>query len=163
MTTKIDWPMGLKPSIRATKSREETVGFREAPVTSGPSFIEPFSNDTPVFYDVQFIFEKGGARAFQSWLRINRMITNAPFFNFPIVIEDPNVETQQARFTLEGYPQLIGETGYTFTYAATLLIRNIVTEDEDYDNFILQLGEATGFMQDQFLCNLDIVLNSRRA
>lgn len=157
----IDWPKGLRPALKASKSRNEIVGFRESPVTSGPSFIEPFSDDTPVFYNVQFTFTKDEARAFQSWLRIHRMKTNAPFFNFPMLIEDPNVLTQEARFTLSGYPQLNSETTYTYTYSAEILIRKIVTEDDD--DFILELSEATGYMANQWMSNLDIVLNSNRA
>lgn len=162
-TTTIDWPSGLRPSVKASKDREETVGFRESPVTSGPSFIEPFSEDTPVFYNVQFVFTKGEARAFQSWLRAHRMKTRAPFFNFPLVIEDPNTENQQARFTLGGYPQLTGDTNATFTYSARILIRTLETDDEEHDEFILKLGESTGFIQDAFLSDLDKVLNTARS
>lgn len=158
----INWPTGLRPSIKASKSRDEVVGFRESPVTSGPSFIEPFSEDTPVFYNVEFIFTKNEARAFQSWLRVNRMKTNAPFFNFPILIEDPNVDTQEARFTLDGYPQLRSETNAIFTYSARILIRKIVSEDEAHDDFILQLSELTGYMADSWMSDFDRVLNSPR-
>ena len=159
----IDWPKGLRPSLKATKSRNEVVGFRESPVTSGPSFIEPFSEDTPVFYNVEFLFTKSEARAFQSWLRINRMKTNAPFFNFPLTIEDPNVDGQEARFTLDGYPQLRNETNFSFGYSARILIRKIITEDEEHDDFILQLSEATGYMADSWMSDLDRVLNTPRA
>lgn len=158
----ISWPTGLRPAIRASKSRDEVVGFRESPVTSGPSFIEPFSDDTPIFYNVQFIFTKGGARAFQSWLRLHRMKTLAPFFDFPLVIEDPNVATQEARFLLDGYPQLTAETGGTFTYSAQMLIRKIISEDEAHDEFILQLGELTGYRQDVWFSDFDRVINTPR-
>jgi hypothetical protein len=158
----INWPTGLRPSIKASKSRDEIVGFRESPVTSGPSLIEPFSDDTPVFYSVQFIFTKDEARAFQSWLRINRIKTNSPFFNFPLLIEDPNVDTQEARFTLDGYPQLVSETNSIFTYSGRILIRKIISEDEAHDGFILQLSEATGYMADPWMSDLDRVLNTPR-
>ncbi len=158
----IDWPKGLRPSIKSAKSRSEVVGFRESPVTVGPSFIEPFSDDTPVFYDIQFIFTKDEARAFQSWLRIHRMKTNAPYFNFPLVIEDPNVKAQEARFILDGYPQLTSETNYTFSYSARILVRKIITEDEDNDEFIFQLSEATGYMADPWLSDFDRVMNMDR-
>lgn len=158
----INWPAGLRPSLKSSKSRDEVVGFRESPVTSGPSFVEPFSEDTPVFYNVGFTFTKDEARAFQSWLRINRIKTMSPFFNFPLVIEDPNVENQEARFTLEGFPQLTGETGFTFTYSAQLLIRNLTVEDEEHDEFILKLSEATGYRADPWLSDFDRVLNTAR-
>lgn len=159
----ITWPAGLRPALKATKSRNEIVGFRESPVTSGPSFIEPFSDDTPVFYSVSFTFTKGEARAFQSWLRINKVKTNSPFFTFPLLVEDPNVESQEARFTLNGYPQLNSETNSMFSYSAEILIRKIITEDELHDDFILELSESTGYTANQWLGNLDIVLNSPRA
>ncbi len=158
----ISWPNGLRPAIKASKSRDEVEGFRESPVTSGPSFIEPFSDDTPVFYSVQFILTKGEARAFQSWLRLNRIKTLSPFFDFPLVIEDPNVATQEARFILGGYPQLTGDTGSTFTYSAQMLIRKIVSEDEPFDEFILQLGELTGYRQDVWFSDFDRVINTPR-
>lgn len=158
----IAWPNGLRPSLKASKSRNEVVGFRESPVTSGPSFIEPFSDDTPVFYDINFTFTKDEARAFQSWLRIHRMKTNAPFFTFPLLIEDPNVDGQEARFTRDGYPQLRTETNFSFSYSAKILIRKIVTEDEAHDDFILELSEATGFNSGAWTSTLDIVLNAER-
>ena len=158
----INWPVGLRPSIKASKSREEVVGFRESPVTSGPSFIEPFSEDTPVFYNVEFIFNKNESRAFQSWLRVNRMKTNAPFFDFPILIEDPNTSTQEARFTLNGYPQLRSETNAIFTYSARILIRKIIAADEPNDAFILQLSELTGYMPESWMSDFDRVINTVR-
>lgn len=158
----IDWPTGLRPALKASKSRDEVVGFRESPVTVGPSFIEPFSDDTPVFYDIEFFFTKDEARAFQSWLRIHRIKTNSPFFNFPLAIEDPNVDTQEARFILDGYPQLKSESNYTFSYSARILIRNIVTEDEDHDDFILELSEATGFRASAWSSDFDVLLNETR-
>ena len=78
------------------------------------------------------------------------------------MIEDPNVDNQEARFTLDGYPQLTNETNYTFSYSATILIRKIVTEDEANDDYILQLSEATGYQADPWMSNLDVVLNTAR-
>ncbi len=158
----INWPTGLRPSLKASKSRDEVIGFRESPPSVGPSFVEPFSDDTPVFYDISLTFSKSEARAFQSWLRLHKMKTNAPFFNFPLVIEDPNVANQEARFLLDGYPQLTGETNYTFSYSARILIRKIVTQDEAYDEFLLQLGELTGFRTDEWTSDFDLVLNTAR-
>ncbi len=160
-TATITWPENLRPALRASKSRQETVGFRESPVTSGPSFVEPLSEDNPEFYDVSFIFTPQEARVFQAWLRVHRMKTLAPFFMFPIVIEDPNVDNQEARFTVDGYPQLTSNNSL-FTYSARLLIRNVESLDLENDEFILKLGIATGNRPTSFSSDLDILLNGDR-
>ncbi|MDB4306026.1 hypothetical protein N9980_00505 [bacterium] len=155
----IKWPVGLRPSLRASKSRQEVVGFRESQPTVGPSFIEPFSEDTPSFYDVEFIFTTGEARTFQAWLAFHQMKTYAPFFDFPLVIEDPNVDTQEARFLLDGYPKLTGNN-VLYKYSAKLLIRKLDRPDDANAEFILQLGESTGYKPTIFSSGLDIAINS---
>lgn len=158
----INWPTNLRPALKASKSRSQTVGFRESSPTVGPSFVEPFSDDTPTIYNIQFTFTKGEAAAFQSWLRINQIRFLSPFFNFPLKIEGlTQAATQEARFTVSGYPQLTSETNAIFTYSAQILIRSLDIPDEAYDEFLLELGEATGYKQLQFMSELDFIVNTQ--
>ena len=129
----LKWLDGLGgPQINGY-SREEVVGFIENDLAAGPAFIEVFSDDTPQFHSVSYIFKRGDARRFEMWLRENKVKSRSPWFDGPIPTPDNTVETQECRFTADGYPQLTGQSsGGTFTYSAKLLTRSIVNNDDDY-------------------------------
>lgn len=130
----IKWPDGLRGPLVSSYSRNEVVGFLESELTSGPSFVTPITDDNPSFHSVTYQLKSGDARRFQQWLRVNRMKTRAPWFDGPLITEDASVEYQECRFTSDGYPQLTGKTiGGIYTYKATLLTREIVTNDEGYE------------------------------
>ena len=129
----ITWPDGLHGPLISNFSREETVGFIESELASGPSFITPLSDDTPSFHSMTFQFKRGDARRFQQFLRVNSMKLYSPWFNMPLVTEDRSIEYQEARFTASGYPQLASVTsGGIHTYNAQVITRSIETTDEDY-------------------------------
>ena len=129
----ISWPANLRGPLISSYSREEVVGFRENNVAAGPAFIEIFSEDTPQFHNVTYQFKSGDARLFQVWLRENKVKSHSPFFDGPIVTEDQSVETQECRFTADGYPQLQSKSiGGIYTYSARLLTREIVNNDDAY-------------------------------
>ena len=133
METDLNWPDGLPGPQITSFSREEVVGFKESPLATGPSFIEIFSEDTPQFHNVTYLFKSGDARRFQMWLRENKFKSHSPWFNGPLVTEDRSVETQVCRFTASGYPQLTGvSVNGTKTYSAQLLTREIGNNDDDY-------------------------------
>lgn len=130
----INWPTGLRGPLVANYSRNEIVGFLEPELTSGPSFVTPITDDNPQFHNVTYQFKSGDARRFQQWLRVNRFKTLSPWFNGPLITEDSSVETQECRFIADGYPQLSAKTiGGIYTYNATILTREIVTNDELYE------------------------------
>lgn len=129
----IKWPAGLRGPLVSNFSRSETVGYIDAELSSGPSFVVPISDDNPSFHSVSYIFKSGDARIFQQWLRTNNFKIFSPWFDGPLVTEDQSVETQECRFTADGYPQLTGKTvGGLYTYSATILTREIVTNDDLY-------------------------------
>lgn len=129
----LKWPEKLRGPMVSGYSREEVVGFRESELASGPSFIEPFSEDTPQFHNVTYQLKEGDARRFQLWLRENKVKFLSPWFDGPIITEDRSIELQTCRFTASGYPQLQGKsTGGIYTYSAQLITREIVNGDDAY-------------------------------
>lgn len=129
----LKWPTNL-PGLQVSGfSREEVVGFRENPLASGPAFVEPFSEDTPQFHTITYLFKNGDARRFQLWLRQNKVKFMSPWFDCPLITEDGSVETQECRFTADGYPQLQGKSvGGMWTYSARVISREIVNNDDQY-------------------------------
>ena len=94
----IDWPAGLRNAIQSAKRVDRPGGFREVSVASGPAFVEPFSDDTPTFFDITLRFTRAEAATFEAWLIQHRHNTLAPFFNFPIDIPNSTSPTQEVRF-----------------------------------------------------------------
>ena len=130
---EVKWPDGLRGPTVAGFSREEVVGFRENDLASGPAFVEPFSDDTPQFHNITYQFKNGDARRFQLWLRDNKIKSRSPFFDGPLITEDKSIETQECRFTSDGYPQLMGKSvGGIWSYSAKLITREIVNGDDEY-------------------------------
>jgi len=129
----IQWPDKLRGPLVAGFSREEVVGFRENELASGPAFIEPFSEDTPSFHNITYLFNNGDARRFQIWLREHKFKFLSPFFDGPLITEDDSVDTQECRYTADGYPQFTGKTvGGLYSYSARVLTRSIVNNDDAY-------------------------------
>jgi len=128
---EIKWPTGLRGPLVSGYSREEVVGFRESELASGPSFVVPFSDDTPQFHNVTYTFKEGDARRFQLWLRANKFKVFSPWFDGPCITEDRSAETQECRFTASGYPQLNSKTiGGIYLYSAQFMTRVIVNNDD---------------------------------
>lgn len=129
----ITWPEKLRGPLVSGYSREEVAGFRENPLASGPAWVEPFSEDTPSFHNIQYLMRAGDARRFQIWLREHKMKTYAPWFDGPLITEDNSIDVQECRYTADGYPQLTGKTiGGLFTYSARIITRSIVNRDDLY-------------------------------
>ena len=139
----IKWPDGLRGPLVSNYSREEVVGFIESELTAGPAFITPLTDDNPSFHNVTYQLKQGDARRFQQWLRVNKIKTRSPWFDGPLITEDASVEYQECRFTAGGYPQLKSKSvGGIWTYSATLLTREIVTNDEGYETELDSLWGA---------------------
>jgi|GEM_PF-2415072 len=129
----IQWPANLRGPLVSGYSRQEVVGFRENDLAAGPAFVEPFSEDTPQFHDVTYMFKSGDARRFQLWLRENKIKSHSPFFDGPLITEDRSIALQECRYTSDGYPQLTGKSvGGMFTYSARVITREIVNGDDAY-------------------------------
>lgn len=129
----IQWPDKLGGPKLAGYSREEVVGFRDSELAAGPAFVEIFSDDTPQFHNVQYLFKQDAARRFERWLRTNKVKSESPWFDGPIPTPDRSVKTQECRFTADGYPQFTGiSDGGVYSYSARLLTREIVNNDDEY-------------------------------
>lgn len=129
----LKWPVNLRGPLVESYSREEIVGFRESSVAAGPSYVEPFTEDAPIFHNVTYQFHEGDARRFQLWLKENRVRFLSPVFDGPIVNEERLTSIAECRFTADGYPQLTGKTsGGVYTYSARLITRQIDSIDIDY-------------------------------
>ena len=155
----IEWPDGLRGCITTAKSRSQTVGFRDAAVSSGPAYVELVTNDAPTTWSVQFKFNRGEARGFSAWLSLNSIRFESPWIsNFPIKIEEGLAE-HKVRFLSDGYPQLTSENGKVFTYSATIIAREIKSEDNLYPEAVLGLSEMNCYKYDWASNILDIAIN----
>lgn len=155
----VSWPSGLKTCITEAKQRREVVGFLESPVSSGPSYVELFSDDTPTTWDITFVFNRSQAMAFQAWLRQYEIKTTAPFFDsFPIQIEEGLYE-QEFRFTSDGYPQCTGQSGNVFTYTATVLARAISNPYDGLEEYVLELSQISDFRYLWAAETIDLAVN----
>lgn len=158
--TDLSWPTGVPGPQISSMSRTEVVGFKESDLASGPSFVEAFSDDTPQFHSVSYIFTRGEARLFQLWLRENKVKVFSPWFVGPLSTEDSNIKTQTCRFTSDGYPQLTGQTlSGLHSYSATLLTRAIENGDDAYSEVVKSAANATDGNIDLTASALDKGLN----
>ena len=158
--TTLNWLNGLPGPQVSSFSTSEVVGFKESPLAAGPAFIEVFSEDTPQFHNVTYLFKSGDARRFKMWLRANKFKSHSPWFNGPIITEDRSVETQVCRYTAEGFPQFKGVTiGGLHSYSAKLLTREIVNNDDDYAESIDAMWYANNGDIDNGASLLDEGLN----
>lgn len=129
----LKWPDNLPGPQIETYSREEIVGFNESFVAAGPSFVEPFTEDAPIFHNVTYQFKEGDARRFQLWLKQNKVRFVSPEFDGPIVNEEQLTSIAECRYTADGYPQLTGKViGGVYTYSARMITRQIDSIDIDY-------------------------------
>ena len=134
MTVELTWPDGLPSPLLGNYSRDEVEGFSESELSAGPSFVVPITDDTPTFHGVSYTMKTGDARRFQQFLRVNKFKTKSPWFNGPLPSNDGSTKMQECRFISGGYPQLSGTTsGGVCTYNATIMTREIVTDDEGYE------------------------------
>ena len=122
----IDWPVGLKGCIEQAKKRERAAAYKEISLTAGTPVVELTTDETPVFFDLKFIFTSGQARAFQAWLKLHDIRSKSPSFNFPIQTEI-GLTTQEVRFVTGGYPQASSQSLRNFTYQARVVVLNYTT------------------------------------
>lgn len=156
----IQWPAGLRNSIVAAKRVDRPGGFREVSVAAGPAFVEPFSDDTPTFFDVTFRFTRTEARVFDAWIFLHKHNTEAPFFDFPIVIPDSQNPEQEARFVGRP-PQRVAQAQQTYTYQGRILVRQIASIDESNAAAVIQFGEVFNYVDiDESGKLLDTAINT---
>lgn len=128
----IKWPDGLPGPLVESYARDEVIGFRESQVAAGPSYVEPYSDDTPIFHTVTYQFKAGDARRFQLWLRQHKFKFLSPVFDGPIVNEDNKVKFVECRYTADGYPQLLSQSlSGICVYQARMITRKIENLDDE--------------------------------
>lgn len=122
----VSYPAGLRNAIKNGKKREIGSAFRMADPVGGPAFVERFTDDQPIIWDFQLVFNNFEALVFWSWFRDPDFADKGlAEFNFPISTEEGLV-THEVRFLADGVPQLISETKNTKTYSATIRARALV-------------------------------------
>lgn len=136
------WPAGLKSCITSSKSRNSVPGFITSEVQAGPAFTELVTDDTPVIYDLKFSFNRDNARAFRAWQVENDFNTYGGWFTIPIQIEE-GVTTQTVMLLPPGF-QMDGQANNVFSYSASVLVREEVSQDDLYPGGIIWAGSMNG-------------------
>lgn len=165
----LEFPSFISGPVRASKSRENQVAFRENNAFSGPPFIESLTDDTPSIYNIEFRLARGYKRAFIQWFESDQFCNKGrEFFNINLLIES-GIQTQEARFLSDGVPQLQGEEGGVFSYTARIIIRDLNEPDDEYPNEILFLVEGApcgtveqGAQLLDYVMNLDFPQNDNQ-
>lgn len=157
----IQWPKALRNSIKSAKVWDRAGGARMNDQATGPSFVEPYSDDTPTFVTVEFRFTRDEARVFDAWVQFHKMNLLLPLFDFPIELPDTNATTQECRW--ESRPaQRTGQENQVYTYQGNLLIRRVQSADLDNPEAILAIGRVSGNRDlDRNMSLIDIALNER--
>lgn len=133
----VAFPMDLRTIIRASKSRSQPAAFSMSQPRRGYAYAQATGTDTPVFWDVQFRFNRQDAARFQLWfvLQLERGLQE---FTLPIRTEFGTV-THTCRFLPESLLDT-QEDAETFTYSATIMAREQYIPQEYLDAADLIVG-----------------------
>lgn len=137
----LDFPSDLRADLVSARSGSQQAGFVTTDPAAGAFFKDPFTDDAPTIYDLQFTFTQGEARKFHLWVHSKEYGTNKGLkpFNFPLESEW-GVEMQEVEFTEDGVPlRPVSQEAGLFTYRAQIIIRDVVNPDEVYADWILGL------------------------
>lgn len=139
MTTAA-YPAGM-PTFLATKSRNQPASFGMAQPRRGYGYAQKIGTDTPVFWDVQFRFNRNDAVRFQLWF-LTVINKGADEFTIPIRTEFGSV-THVARFLPDGLLNTTPDGFDVVTYSATIMARAQVVPDAytDAADMILALPD----------------------
>jgi hypothetical protein len=116
------FPAELNKPTQAAFSREESPRFDTSQPASGPYYVRIMQDDSPVFFNVSFLFDQDDALAFRAFVRQdNFALLNGAEFNINIPLESGTV-AQVASFTPDGAPQLDGLRVINAPYTCRIMV-----------------------------------------
>lgn len=120
------YPLSLRTILRASKARQQPAAFRIAEPRRGYGYAQAVGTDTPVFWDVEFLFTQSEAIRFQLWFTqvIGRGVTE---FILPIRTEFGLIP-HTCRFLPDGLLDCT-EDGTSFRYRAQIMARAQIIPD----------------------------------
>lgn len=133
----VAYPSHLPKFLKASKSRTQPAAFRVTEPRRGYGYAQEIGTDTPVFWDVTWVFTRSQAAQFKLWfdIQIRRGVDE---FTMPIDTEFGMVE-HTCRFLSDNLLP-VRDTGSTWTYSATIMARALVIPQEYIDAADLVVG-----------------------
>jgi hypothetical protein len=131
------YPLGLRSILRASKSRSQPAPFQLAQPRRGYAYAQAIGTDTPVFWDVSFIFNEQDAVLFSLWLKYT-LKGGLLEFTMPLRTEFGQIE-HVCRFLPDGLGDCV-ESGQLFTYQAKIMARAQVVPQAYQDAADLIVG-----------------------
>lgn len=138
------FPSFLRGPVEAGYSRRETERFTASQPASGAYYYEIVSDDAPMYFTVNFLFERYQAQAFRAWLRQNNFeLLTGGQFEIQLSTED-GITTQIAAFTPTGIPQMTGESGRIISYSGEIMVQRFNEPTLGYEDLVLAAAEMGG-------------------
>lgn len=124
----IDYPASL-PDFRITKQRSEQQTYRTTSPFSGPLFIEPITDESPVTWDITVTCtSKGQSRIFKQFLK--QKVPNGELFNKDILVESGHVAHEVRFISMPLEPRQLSP--FLFEYSGTIMARALINPDDDF-------------------------------
>jgi hypothetical protein len=117
------YPLGLRSILSASKSRSQPAPFQLAQPRRGYAYAQAIGTDTPVFWDVSFLFGEQDSIRFSLWLKYT-LKGGLLEFTMPLRTEFGYLD-HVCRFMPEGLGDCTHADGF-FSYKAKIMARSQV-------------------------------------
>ena len=126
----IAYPSHLPKFLKASKARTQPAAFRISEPRRGYGYAQEIGTDTPVFWDVTWVFTRAQAVQFKLWFEV-QIRRGVDEFTMPIDTEFGMV-THTCRFMSDNLLPT-RDTGSTWTYSATIMARALAIPQDYLD------------------------------
>lgn len=147
----ISYPQVLRGAIQQGKQRNLAKTYINAEPLTGPFYIQKITDEAPVIWDFDLVFNEYDAQYFDAWFLLTTEQGTLPF-NMPIRTEQGLVD-HELKFV--EIPNGARESGNTWSYSCTVQAREIVRPVSARD--IIDFREGGFTQEDQLL--LDTIVN----
>lgn len=140
----IDYPDWLPLAQKSNKNVTSDTGFRTDQPQVGAPIFQRLTDDLKATFSLTWIFTSAQHRAFYQWLRSPNYLDNGnQWFRMKLSTGtgDTGLEEQELHFT--AYPTW-NQTGSVFTWTGTVVAREMVNSDDDYDDILVELPPPWG-------------------
>ncbi|WP_262264227.1 hypothetical protein [Pantoea dispersa] len=135
----IPYPDWLPLAQKSNKNVTNDTGFRADQPQVGAPIFQKLTDDLKASFNLTWIFTAAQHRAFYQWLRSPNYLDNAnQWFSMRLSTGtgDTGLEMQELHFT--AYPTW-NQSGSTFTWAGTVIARELKNSDDDFDYILVEL------------------------
>lgn len=137
--TAIAYPLNLLTVLQASKSRSQVPTFTQTDPRRGKAYFQEVGTDTPVFWDVTFLFNKSDRVRFWLWFNDPRYLNRGvKSFILPIKTEFGVID-HECHFLADSLMN-VSENGEMFTYTAKITARELITPQDYTDAADLIIG-----------------------